>query len=211
MSENKAVALTFDDGPNTVTTPVVIDMLEKYGVVASFFLVGNNVNKESAEVVRRAFDMGCEINNHSRSHPAFTELTMEQMRSEVDFTTERIVEITGKQPAFFRPPYIAVSSEMFDCIDLTFIAGIGAEDWLPEVTAEMRAQKILAQAKDGDIILLHDAEGNTPTVEALDRIIPSLKAQGYEFLTVTELFKAKGITPERGKVYTNVFQTEAYA
>lgn len=211
MSEKKAVALTFDDGPNTVTTPAVIDMLEKYGVVASFFLVGNNINKESAEVVRRAFNMGCEINNHSRSHPAFPELTMEQMRSEVDFTTERIVEITGKQPAFFRPPYIAVSSEMFDCIDLTFIAGIGAEDWLPEVTAEMRAQKILAQAKDGDIILLHDAEGNTPTVEALDRIIPSLKAQGYEFLTVTELFKAKGITPERGKVYTNVFQTEAYA
>ena len=211
MSENKAVALTFDDGPNTVTTPAVIDMLEKHGVVASFFLVGNNINKESAEVVRRAFDMGCEINNHSRSHPAFPELTMEQMRSEVDFTTERIVEITGKQPAFFRPPYIAVSSEMFDCIDLTFIAGIGAEDWLPEVTAEMRAQKILAQAKDGDIILLHDAEGNTPTVEALDTIIPALKAQGYEFLTVTELFKAKGITPERGKVYTNVFQTEAYA
>ena len=207
----KVIALTFDDGPNTVTTPQVLEKLAKYGVVASFFLVGDNINAESAAVAKRAFEMGCEINNHSKTHAAFPELTREQMKAEIAFTSEKILGITGKAPAFFRPPYIAVSAEMFDNISLPFIAGVGAEDWLDEVSAKDRAERILAQAKDGVIILLHDAEGNFRTVDALDSIIPALLEQGYEFVTVTELFKAKGITPEKGIVYSNVFQTTTFA
>lgn len=69
---------------------------------------------------------------------------------------------------------------------------------------------ILKQAKDGDIILLHDAEGNSMTVEALDTIIPELQKQGYKFVTVTELFKIKGIEPDMEKVYTNVLQKNMY-
>ena len=207
---DKIIALTFDDGPNTVTTPQVLDKLEKYGVIASFFLVGNNITPESSRIVKRAVDMGCEINNHSRSHPAMPQLTAEEIKAEIVYTTERIVELTGRAPTFFRPPYIAVNEVMFDVIDLPFIAGIGAEDWLDEVTAEMRAEKILSQAKDGDIILLHDSEGNFRTVDALDRIISELKADGYEFVTVSELFLRKGITPKKGIVYSNTMQTTVY-
>lgn len=206
----KVIALTFDDGPNTVTTPQVLGKLAKYGIVASFFLVGDSISDESAAVAKRAFEMGCEINNHSKSHAAFPQLSGEQMKAEIEFTNERIIGITGAAPAFFRPPYIAVSEEMFDYIDLPFIAGVGAEDWLDEVSAEERAQRILAQAKDGTIILLHDSEGNFRTVDALDSIIPALLEQGYEFVTVTDLFKAKGITPKRGIVYSNVMQTTVY-
>lgn len=211
MSEEvKYIALTFDDGPNATTTNEVIDKLEKYGIVASFFLVGNNVNDESAKAVKRAYDLGCEIDNHSRTHSNMTELSAEEIKAEFDYTDEKVYEITGEHTKFFRPPYIAVHQIMFDNIDVPFIAGIGANDWEDRVTAEMRARMILKQAKDGDIILLHDAEGNSMTVEALDTIIPELQKQGYKFVTVTELFSAKGIIPDMEKVYTNVTQKYQY-
>ena len=211
MSEEvKYIALTFDDGPNATTTNEVIDKLEKYGIVASFFLVGNNVNDESAKAVKRAYDLGCEIDNHSRTHSNMTELSAEEIKAEFDYTDEKVYEITGEHTKFFRPPYIAVHQIMFDNIDVPFIAGIGANDWEDRVTAEMRARMILKQAQDGDIILLHDAEGNSMTVEALDTIIPELQKQGYKFVTVTELFSAKGIIPDMEKVYTNVTQKYQY-
>lgn len=211
MSEEvKYIALTFDDGPNSTTTNEVIDKLEKYGIVASFFLVGNNIDDESAKAVKRAYDLGCEINNHSRTHSNMTELSAEEIKAEYDYTDGKVYEITGEHTKFFRPPYIAVHQIMFDNIDVPFIAGIGANDWEDRVTAEMRARMILKQAKDGDIILLHDAEGNSMTVEALDTIIPELQKQGYKFVTVTELFRAKGIKPDMEKVYTNVMQKNQY-
>ena len=137
-------------------------------------------------------------------------LTAEDIRAEIEFTDGKIKEITGNVPRFFRPPYIAVNDVMIDTINKIFIAGIGTEDWLDEVTAEMRAEKILAQAKNGSIILLHDAQGNSQTVAALDLIIPALLNDGYEFLTVTELFAAEGVEPKRGIIYSNVLQTEMY-
>lgn len=211
MSEEvKYIALTFDDGPNSTTTNEVIDKLEKYGIVASFFLVGNNIDDESAKAVKRAYDLGCEIDNHSRTHSNMTELSAEEIKAEYDYTDGKVYEITGEHTKFFRPPYIAVHQIMFDNIDVPFIAGIGANDWEDRVTAEMRVRMILKQAKDGDIILLHDAEGNSMTVEALDTIIPELQKQGYKFVTVTELFRAKGIKPDMEKVYTNVMQKNQY-
>lgn len=211
MSEDvKYIALTFDDGPNATTTNEVIDKLEKYDIVASFFLIGNNINDESAKAVKRAYDLGCEIDNHSRTHSNMTELSAEEIQEEYKFVDDKVVEITGEHTKFFRPPYISVHQIMFDNIDVPFIAGIGANDWEDRVTAEMRAKMILKQAKDGDIILLHDAEGNSKTVEALDTIIPELQKQGYKFVTVTELFKAKGIEPDMEKVYTNVMQPYMY-
>lgn len=211
MSEEvKYIALTFDDGPNATTTNEVLDKLEKHGVIASFFLIGNNINDESAKAVKRAYDMGCEINNHSRTHSNMTELTAEEIQEEYKYVDDKVFEITGEHTKFFRPPYIAVHQIMFDNIDVPFIAGIGAQDWEDRITADMRARMILKQAKDGDIILLHDMEGNSATVEALDTIIPELKAQGYKFVTVSELFKAKGIEPDMEKVYTNVTQKYMY-
>ena len=208
--EIKYIALTFDDGPNTTTTNEVLDKLEKYGIVASFFLVGNNINDDSAKAVKRAYDLGCEINNHSRSHSNMTELSAEEIQAEYEYVDEKVFEITGEHTKFFRPPYIAVHQIVFDNIDVPFIAGIGANDWEDRMTAEKRAKMILKQAKDGDIILLHDMLGNSATVEALDTIIPELQAQGYKFVTVSELFKAKGIEPDMEKVYTNVTQKNMY-
>lgn len=207
---DKSCALTFDDGPNDLTTPQVLDKLEQYGVTASFFLIGNNINDSSAEVVKRAYDMGCEINNHSKTHSYMNQMEADKIADEINFTSDKIAEITGERAKFFRPPYIAVNDTMFESIDLPFIAGIGANDWDDKVSAEERAKRIIDNASDGCIILLHDSYGNSKTVEALDTIIPTMLDEGYEFLTVTELFEKNGAEPQDRMVYSNVNQTTMY-
>ena len=203
------IALTFDDGPNTVITPQVLDLLEEYGALASFFLIAQNITPESAEVVRRAKAMGCEIENHSLTHGYMDKMSVEEIRSEVKACTEMITEITGEAPKYFRPPFIDVSREMYDNIDLTFICGVGCEDWVPTVTAEQRAERVLANAEDGQIVLLHDMQWNQATVDALKVILPELKNRGFEFVTVSRLFKEKNVTPQKGWLYSNVLQTES--
>lgn len=204
MCTEKIIALTFDDGPNTVTTPKVLDIIEKYDVPASFFVCGNNITDESADVMKRAASLGCEIHNHSRTHSDMTKMSPDEITAEIDFTSDKIEEAVGVRPKFFRPPYIAVNQQMHDVIDLTFICGLGAEDWLDEVSAEERYRRIIAQAADGLVILLHDMEGNSKTVEAVDMIIPELQRQGYKFVTVSQLFEMKNVVPKRGEIYTTV-------
>ena len=97
------IALTFDDGPNTTITPQVLDILEEHGIAASFFLIADNINPESAQQVRRAMSLGCDIQNHSRTHGFMNQMTPEQIREEICFCSDRIIEITGKAPTFFRP------------------------------------------------------------------------------------------------------------
>lgn len=201
MSTEKSIALTFDDGPSDVTSQI-LDVIEKYNVPASFFVCGNNVTPERFGTMRRAVGLGCEIHNHSRTHSDMTGMSPEEIRAEIDFTSDMVEKAVGKSPRFFRPPYIAVNRQMHEAIDLTFICGLGAEDWLEEVSAEERYNRIISQAEDGLIILLHDAEGNVKTVEAVDMIIPELKRQKYEFVTVSRLFERKKITPKRGEMYT---------
>ncbi len=200
------VALTFDDGPNTTTTSQVLDKLELYGVPASFFLIGNNISVGSAEVVRRAYEMGCEIDNHSKSHSYMNQMTPEEIAAEVQYVSDKVEEITGEPTKFFRPPYIATNADMYANIDMPFICGVGCNDWDNMVTVQQRIDNTINQVQDGAIILLHDSQGNAQTVEALDTIIPTLIEQGYQFVTVAELFEAKGvpIDPDDEALYTIV-------
>lgn len=203
---DKVIALTFDDGPNTTTTKEVLEVLKKHGVVGTFFLIGDNINDESAKVVKYAYDLGCEINNHSKSHSYMDVMTAEEVKAEYEYVDEKVYEITGEHTKFFRPPYIAVGDVMWENIDVPFISGIGCNDWEDKVTAERRTAVILKKAEDGSIILLHDAEGNSQTVEALDTMIPELKAQGFKFVTLSELFEEKGVQPVTQMIYSNVLQ-----
>lgn len=204
MITEKIIALTFDDGPNTVTTPQVLDIIQKHNVPASFFVCGNNITPESVSVMKRAAILGCEIHNHSQTHSDMTGMSPEEIRAEIDFTSDKIEEAVGVRPRFFRPPYIAVNEQMHEVIDLTFICGLGAEDWLDEISAEERYNRIISQAEDGLVILLHDMAGNGKTVKAIDMIIPELKRQGYRFVTVSQLFEIKNVVPKRGEMYTTV-------
>lgn len=206
------IALTFDDGPNTTTTLDVLALLEKYQITASFFVVGNNIDDTTSSVIKKAFDMGCEIQNHSLTHSDMTTLDAATILDEITCTSEKIYGITEIYPTFFRPPYIAVNQLLLDTVDLNFINGFGANDWDNNYSAGERVNMVLTQARDGAIILLHDSQGNTQTVDALDTIIPALLDEGYQFVTISELFELKHITltTDTDIIYSYAEQTTMY-
>lgn len=200
----KLVALTFDDGPNLDITPLVLDKLEKYGVVATFFLIGENINENTKPVVERQVKLGCEIANHSWSHKYMDKLTADEIKEEIRKADDIIYKTVNIVPKFFRPPYIAVNQTMFDVIDLPFVNGINCQDWDESVSTKQRSETILKDVKDGDIILIHDFSGNMKTVYALDEIIQGLLDDGYAFVTVSKLFELKGVDPNvKNKIWIN--------
>lgn len=211
MENKKLIAFTFDDGPDIEITNIVLDTLEKYKVKATFFLIADNITEETIPTVKRALSLGCEIENHSKTHGFMNKFTAEDIRSEIEYTDKVITDITGRTPTYFRPPFIEVNQTMFDVIDKTFICGIGSEDWVPGITAEEVEEKILAQAEDGAIMLLHDFKDNHWTPKAVENSIPKLLEQGYEFVTLDEIFSRKGIVPDiKGVVYSRVGDTEPF-
>lgn len=214
----KFVALSFDDGPNACdvsnspeadgcnTMNDMLDVLEKHGVAASFFLIGNKICEQNKKVILRALSLGCDIENHSWSHPNMPEkdLSEAQIFDEFLRADDAIFDVTGKRPQFFRPPYLSVNQAMYRTIPLPFIAGHPCDDWLEEASVEDRLSKMLSGAQDGTIFLLHVDDGNFKTVEVVDRAIPILKARGFSLATVPELFCIKGVVPTRGKMWTVV-------
>lgn len=211
MPDNMHIALTFDDGPNMSTTLQVYDVLERFNVKATFFLCGSKINHKTSLVIKHAVSSGYEICNHSMHHKDLLKLSDDKIHQEIDETDKRISQITGTTPRFFRAPFIHVSEHLYSIVDKVFIEGIACNDWLDSVSTVERAGIILDKVRDGDIILMHDAEGNFKTVEALNIIIPTLINRGYKFCTLSELFDCYGINPEphSGILYSNVFQTKA--
>lgn len=198
----KYLCLSFDDGPNLGndnTMNDMLDVLEKYQVPASFFLIGNKITKENSKVIERAFKMGCDIENHSWTHSSMPNLTFEQIKAEYQKTDDAIIKITGKRPEFFRPPYIAVDDKMYDAIKTPFICGHGCEDWEDKISAEERIHRLLEKTQDGLIYLLHVMEGNWKTVKVVDKIVPLLQKQDYEFVNLPDLFKAENVNPHTEK------------
>ena len=194
--EKKYCSLTFDDGPNFAgdnTMNRMLDILEKHGVVASFFLIANKISDENTAVIERAVKMGCDIENHTWSHPDMTKLTREEMIEEYNKCDEAIIKITGKKPVLFRPPYICVNDLMHEVIHVPFICGHGCEDWVKERTADERYKLMMNNVQDGVMYLLHVDDGNEATLELVDRAIPVLKEQGFEFVTAPKLFELKGV------------------
>lgn len=206
----KLVAISFDDGPNNDTTPKVLDVLEEFKAPASFFVIGQNINDSTAEQMKRAISLGCEIQNHSYTHSFMTQLATEAVIDEIERTDALVEKYTGRRPTLFRPPYIDQNKSMHDAVKHTFISGINCQDWEPDHSAQDRFNDVMAKVQDGDIILLHDFTGNDNTVDALKLIIPELRKRGFTLVTVSDLFKMKGISPKAnsGYLYTNVLQEE---
>ncbi len=204
-SSTKMVALTFDDGPSATTTTQILDILERYGVKATFFLIGNQINSSTQSILQRQSSLGHELANHSYSHSDMSSMSTSQIQNEINQTSTAIKNITGQTVKFFRPPYIATSNTMYNAIDLSFIQGIMCNDWDSSTSATQRANTVLSSVSDGSIVLLHDFEGNTNTVAALPTIIEGLQSQGYTFVTVSELFQYKGVNPNvEYKIWSNV-------
>jgi len=201
------VALTFDDGPDNVLTARVLDKLDKYNVKATFMVVGQRVNDSTAATIKRMVNSGHEIGNHSWGYSGMANMSAADIRKSIADTNAAIQKYAGTTPKFFRPPNLETSPTLFNNVDLVFVSGLTANDWVQSTTAQQRASAIINGVKDGTIILLHDVQPEPhPTPEALDIIIPTLKSQGYEFVTLSELFRLKGvpIDPSVKKMYYSV-------
>ena len=206
--EEKLVALTFDDGPSNITEQV-LDILKQYGIVGSFFLIGQNITPDSKHILERQLAQGCEICNHSFTHNDMSRMSGETIRDEIKRTSDLIRDTAGIEPKFFRPPYIALSDTMYDNIDLPFICGEDSRDWDDEISVQGRIDRVLQKAKDGSLILMHDKTDNFKTLEALPAIIEGLRERGFSFVTASRIFADKGIDPHVPHIlWSNVFQTK---
>lgn len=195
----KALALTFDDGPDPRYTPQILDILQKAGVKATFFIIGNNAEKHP-ELVRRIFAAGHDIGNHTYTHPNIADVSLTQLRLEVSATERLLESVLGRQTHLFRSPYgedsepetedqvrpmDALSNQGYVFVGMS----IDPSDWMqPGVDAIVNEIVSQAASGEGNVILLHDSGGDrSQTVAALPRIIETLQAKGYHFVTVSEL------------------------
>ena len=194
-SKPLACALTFDDGPDQEQTALVLDQLEKHRAMATFFVIGSRLDDSVAPLIRRMVSLGCEVGNHSWSWSSLDRASPEEIRSSVDRTSAAIERYAGAPPRFFRPPDLADSELLHANVHLPFVGGVLGKDWA-DTSVQQRVANVLAGVRDGAIILLHDVQPDPhPTPEALDILIPELRRRGYELVTVSELFRRKGVEP----------------
>jgi polysaccharide deacetylase family sporulation protein PdaB len=190
--ERKELALTFDDGPDPTETNKILDILKKYNVKATFFVIGKNIELDSASV-KRASDEGHEIGNHTYDHSDISKLSDKQIKEQILKCEELIVSVTGKKPSIFRPPYGSYNKGNISKIaeengyKIVLWGGVDALDWKNPPAQEI-SNSIINNVINGDIILLHDYKTEN-TLKALDTIIPQLLEKGYKFKTISELLE----------------------
>jgi peptidoglycan-N-acetylglucosamine deacetylase len=194
----KRAALTFDDGPSE-WTPLVLELLREHGARATFFVIGQRVRERPDDVKRIAAE-GHELGSHTLTHPRLTEVGDDEARAEISGGVDAAQEVLGERLPLFRAPgfhaderVLAIVSELE--LEAVF-ADVDPEDWRPGVDSHTIFRLVLDGLRPGGIVDLHDGypppptsarDDCTPTVEALEHLLPCLRAEGYELVTVSEL------------------------
>lgn len=188
----KKIALTFDDGPHPRLTPKILEILDKYSIKATFFVIGVNV-KNYPKQLEMILDNGHEVGNHTYSHNVLKSLPKEKIEKEVSDTEKQIKKIRDYDLTLLRPPCGLYDKSLEKIAEekksKIVLWSLDTLDW-SHTSAKQMSKNILKNVKDGDIILFHDyvsGEYNTP--DALEIIIPILLEKGYEFVTVSELLQ----------------------
>jgi len=189
-NESAKIALTFDDGPHPRYTEEILSILEEYGVHATFFVIGQNVEYYPA-LISRIQAGGHEIGNHTYDHCRLARQSAEHVREEILRTEQTLYELADYRTKLFRPPEGMFSDSVIEAaraLDYRVILWtIDTRDW-DHTPPDQIAEQILAQVKAGDIILMHDYIGyDSPTPEALRIVIPELLERGYHFVGISEL------------------------
>ncbi|MBQ7392076.1 MAG: polysaccharide deacetylase family protein [Clostridia bacterium] len=189
-TEKKQIALTFDDGPHPILTERILKILDQYGVTATFFMVGENVINYP-DAAKEVILAGHEVGNHTFTHPHIANLNEKAIFDEIGRCEDALEELCEYRPHLLRTPQGALTQSLERCLlDDDYILvlwSLDTRDWDNKSTACI-VQTVLNNVKSGDIILMHDFIGhNSKTPDALEKIIPVLLSQGYEFVTVSEL------------------------
>ena len=169
------IALTFDDGPHPVYTEELLDGLKKRKVMATFFLIGNNI-EGNEEIVKRMAEEGHLIGSHTYNHVQLNKLSESKAKEEILKGCNKIYETTGVYPSFVRPPFGEWKKNLDFCVD--------SLDWKLQNTEKI-VKRVVKDVKEGDIILMHDIFETS--VQAAFQIIDTLEKENYEFVTVDEL------------------------
>ena len=192
------IALTFDDGPASETTERLLDGLKERGAHATFFLIGEQIEGMET-VVCRMRDEGHQIGNHTYSHTHLDRSSTAAL-DELNKADAQLCKALGEGEYWVRPPWGFVSDTVKQSIDTPLIYwSVDTEDWRTH-NADLIAHTIVENAQNGDIVLLHDIYSES--VDAALHAIDTLSAQGYQFVTVEELFSHCGVTPLSGHFYT---------
>lgn len=197
-SDKKLIALTFDDGPNAITTPILLDGLAKRNVKATFFMLGTCM-EENPDIVKRIYQDNHGIGNHSYSHKNLIKLNNDEAKIQYDKPNEILNSIIGTVSTAFRPPYGNYNDDIKAFSDTPIVLwNIDPQDWKYKDTEKV-ANHIINKAKDGDIILLHDIYDTS--VKATFKIIDTLKEEGFTFVTIDQLIRRNDCEPTKGKVF----------
>ncbi len=193
-TDEKIIALTFDDGPHRKYTAQILDVLAKHNAKATFFIVGQNAEK-NPEVVERMYKEGHELANHTFTHPLRTNVP--NLLKEIKKTNDTIHNITGFTPTLFRPVEGQYSDAMIEAVAkegykvVMWSWHLDTLDWKSPGTNRI-VNTVLNGVKEGNIVLFHDGGGNRrQTVQAIEKILAELDSQGYRFVTVSELLDVR--------------------
>ena len=199
-SENRYVALTFDDGPRRSTTEKLLDGLLERGASATFFVVGEEL-AGNEDLVERMKNEGHQIGNHTWSHVRLEGSGPEKAAEEVERTEAALEELLGSSGYWLRPPYGLITEGEEARIAVPMVKwSVDPRDWESRNTAKV-VQAVLDAAEPNSIILLHDIYPTS--VEAALQVVDTLQAEGYWFVTVEELLAINGVLPEPGVMYRN--------
>jgi peptidoglycan-N-acetylglucosamine deacetylase len=192
-TSRRVVAITFDDGPNPVYTPQILDIFSAAKGKATFFMIGDQM-RNNPEVVKQVADQGHEIGNHTFNHPKLSQLSMEDCLDEIEQTDKLVEEMTGRKPVVFRPPYLDYNQDTVSILQQKGYPMIGALnlealDW-EQPGVEYILEKSMDVVKNGSILIFHDGYGDrSQTIEAVQMLVSELISQDYQLVTVSELLK----------------------
>ena len=193
----RCIALTFDDGPSPQTTATLLDGLKERGAPATFFLIGEQI-AGNEDLVRRMKDEGHQVGGHSYTHIRLDSADVAAL-AEIQKTDETLRAILGDGDYWLRPPWGFASDALKSAVSVPLIYWtIDTMDWSVR-NRDLVAHHFIENAKSGDIVLLHDPYDSS--VEAALQTIDVLSEQGYEFVTLEELFSNAGVTPQAGHFY----------
>lgn len=198
--DEKLIALTFDAAWGADKTQGILDIMQKFDAKGTFFLVGFWIDKYADETKAIA-EAGFDIGNHSRNHLNMPKLSDGEIKAEIEYVNDKVVELTGKRPTYFRAPFGDYNDRLVSAVESLGMVevqwSIDSLDW-KGLSAKQIYDRIIPKAKSGDIVLFHNNSDHV--LDALPMVLTALKSKGFRFVTLSELVATEGYTVDNNGI-----------